>query len=152
MSIATVVLRGYGSFGDINFVPTRGYGAGGAVIVTDEPSAVIRRRWHGYLLWDGQEEWEREREALQAQVKIEYESLIDQRALLRDELRHTPNLPTLRKAQSQLQRRMAALNREIKKVQARMDQERKAAEKARELEAEDMRVITLILEELDLYG
>jgi hypothetical protein len=26
MSAATVVTRGYGSFGDVNFLPTRGYG------------------------------------------------------------------------------------------------------------------------------
>lgn len=46
-SIATVVTRGYGSFGSVNLLPTLGYGSASAVsadaqIVRDLPQAVHR--------------------------------------------------------------------------------------------------------------
>jgi len=45
VSIATVVTRGYGSYGTVNLVVIRGYGSGSTVVVnTDSRRAAIMAR------------------------------------------------------------------------------------------------------------
>ena len=43
MSVATVVTRGYGTFGNVNFVTVRGYGSFGVAVV----DYIVRARRKG---------------------------------------------------------------------------------------------------------
>jgi hypothetical protein len=147
VAIQHLVTRGYGTFGDVNLLPTRGYGP----FAEQAVHGVVVRRWHGRILWQEQDEWDREREAEVATVAKELESLIDQRALLREELRKAPALPSLRKVQAQLQRRLQAFNRDVERARERLAREREKIEQIRRVQEEDMRVIAMVLEEFDFY-
>jgi len=136
MSIATVVGLGFGAQ---NLIATLGFGGAAEV----QPHGVIRRRGK-LIFWESPEEV-----ALEATTQ-RLESLIDQQALLRDQItRGVPNLPDLRQVKRQLERRMRSLEDEVRKLKKRLREEQLAAAHARE-EFEDVQAIAIIIEEL--YG
>lgn len=82
MSISTVVSRGYGSFGKVNFVPTRGYTPGAArTTVIDTHDAYIRR----------QKDHERREKSLQAQRQEKLANAV----LLRQQIEEARSLPVV---------------------------------------------------------
>lgn len=154
MSQSTIITTGFGTFGDVNLIPTLGFG--GAVAAA-EPRGVIVRRGKT-ILWP---EWQQEQEALAEEARItrEMEIARGQRDRLVAQLRITKETTSLVAERDRITRLILDTRQRWKAEIRRLERERAATRHKRiqfsarlkeireEQEAEDLKAIAFIIGE-----